>query len=68
MAVITDECINCGSCIDECPNSAIYNAGESYKVGGQVFPPISEEHSFIVPQSCDDCGTCKEACAIGAIE
>lgn len=25
--IITDECINCGACEPECPNTAIYDAG-----------------------------------------
>lgn len=25
--IITDECINCGACEPECPNTAIYEAG-----------------------------------------
>lgn len=29
--IITDECINCGACEPECPNSAIYEAAEDWK-------------------------------------
>lgn len=29
--VITDECINCGACELECPNTAIYEAAEDWK-------------------------------------
>lgn len=29
--VITDECINCGACEPECPNTAIYDAGVPWK-------------------------------------
>lgn len=29
--IITDECINCGACEPECPNTAIYEAGELWK-------------------------------------
>ena len=29
--IITDECINCGACEPECPNNAIYDAGEPWK-------------------------------------
>ena len=29
--IITDECINCGACEPECPNNAIYDAGESWR-------------------------------------
>jgi ferredoxin len=32
MAIkITDECINCGACEPECPNNAIYDAGQPWK-------------------------------------
>lgn len=32
MAIkITDECINCGACEPECPNTAIYEASEEWK-------------------------------------
>ena len=32
MAImITDECINCGACEPECPNTAIYEGGEEWK-------------------------------------
>src|SRR5699024_3767000 len=32
MAIkITDECINCGACEPECPNTAIYDAGVPWK-------------------------------------
>lgn len=30
--IITDECINCGACEPECPNTAIYEAGAEWKV------------------------------------
>jgi ferredoxin len=28
--MITAECINCGACVPECPNNAIYTAGEEW--------------------------------------
>ena len=31
--IITDECINCGACEPECPNTAIYEAGAEWKIG-----------------------------------
>lgn len=35
MAImITDECINCGACEPECPNTAIYEGGEEWTWGG----------------------------------
>lgn len=33
MAIkITEECINCGACEPECPNNAIYEGGDEWKV------------------------------------
>jgi ferredoxin len=33
MAIkITDECINCGACESECPNNAIYEPSEDWKL------------------------------------
>lgn len=33
MAIfITDECINCGACEPECPNTAIYEGGVDWKM------------------------------------
>ena len=29
--IITDECINCGACESECPNTAIYDVADSWK-------------------------------------
>jgi ferredoxin len=35
MAImITDECINCGACEPECPNTAIYEGGVEWSWGG----------------------------------
>lgn len=65
---ITDECINCEACISECPNTAIYNGGEGYIVQGVKHEALSEDHSYIAPELCNNCGTCKDTCAIGAIE
>jgi len=32
--MITDECINCGACEPECPNTAIYEGGIEWTWGG----------------------------------
>ena len=33
MAIkITDECINCGACEPECPNNAIYEGGQEWRM------------------------------------
>lgn len=29
--IITDECINCGACEPECPNTAIYEAADDWR-------------------------------------
>ncbi len=35
--LITDDCINCGACIFECPNHAIYEAGENWDFSVDTF-------------------------------
>ena len=30
--IITDECINCGACEPECPNTAIYEGAEDWRL------------------------------------
>ncbi|MCX6152162.1 MAG: 4Fe-4S binding protein [Ignavibacteriales bacterium] len=65
--VITEECISCAACIEECENNAIYNAGESYKFNEEEKPAISEDHTFIAPELCNDCKSCAEVCAVDAI-
>jgi len=49
---ITEECLACGACIDECPNDAISEGDDIY---------------VIDPDKCDDCGSCVEACPSEAI-
>ena len=44
---ITDECVACGSCLDECEQNAISEGDPIY---------------VIDPEKCTDCGNCKEAC------
>ena len=48
---ISDECIACGTCIDECPVEAI-SEGEIYKINSEL---------------CTDCGSCAEVCPVDAI-
>ena len=40
--VISDDCIACGTCIDECPVGAI-SEGDKYSID---------------PEACTECGTC----------
>lgn len=49
--VITDECVACGTCAEECPVEAIED-GEPYM--------INEE-------KCTECGSCSEVCPVEAI-
>ncbi len=56
MAImITEECINCGACEPECPNTAIYEGGVEWRIadgtgvqqayvleGGVITPPTAE--------------------------
>jgi ferredoxin len=49
--VITDDCIACGTCLDECPVGAI-REGDIFKID---------------PDVCTDCGTCTDACPSEAI-
>jgi ferredoxin len=51
--VIGDDCIMCGSCEAECPESAISEGDPLY---------------VIDPAKCTDCGTCEEACPNEAIK
>ena len=49
--VISDDCVACGTCIDECPVGAI-SEGDKYSID---------------PEQCTECGTCADACPSGAI-
>jgi ferredoxin len=49
--VITEECVACGTCSEECPAEAI-EEGEPYV--------INEE-------KCTECGSCFEVCPVEAI-
>ena len=51
--VITDSCVNCGSCAGECPVGAISQGDGKYDIDANI---------------CIDCGTCAGVCPTGAIE
>ena len=53
--VITSDCINCGACEPECPNTAIYGGGVSWELNGQVSPAIAQDIYYIVPSKCTEC-------------
>jgi ferredoxin len=53
--IITSECINCGACEPECPNTAIYAGGAEWELNGATSPAISDEIFYIVPSKCTEC-------------
>jgi len=45
MAImINEECISCGACQSECPNTAIYPGGEEYELNGKMLPALSADY------------------------
>ena len=52
---ITSECINCGACEPECPNTAIYSGGAPWELNGETHPAIAEDIYYIVPEKCTEC-------------
>jgi ferredoxin len=53
--IITQECINCGACEPECPNTAIYQGGVEYEHLGKKSPALQAEIFYIVPEKCTEC-------------
>src|SRR6185369_16905828 len=53
--IITSECINCGACEPECPNTAIYQGGVEWEHNGQKHAAISNDIFYIVPEKCTEC-------------
>jgi len=49
--IISDECAGCGSCMSECPESAI-SEGSPYVIDAS---------------KCKDCGNCAAICPVSAI-
>lgn len=50
--VITDDCVACGTCAEECPAGAIEEGEDKYVINQDL---------------CTECGTCVEVCPNDAI-
>ena len=63
--MITDDCINCGACEPECPNTAIYQGGVEWELNGATSAALDDDIFYIVPDKCTECVGFfdQEACA-----
>ena len=48
---ITDACVKCGACAEECPVSAISEGDEKFQIDADI---------------CVSCGACAGVCPVGA--
>ena len=53
--LITDDCIDCNACEIECPNNAIYNAGDSWELHGEEHDALNDDHTYIAYDKCTEC-------------
>ena len=53
--MITEECINCGACEPECPNTAIYEGGAQWERDGAQHAALAQDVYYIVPEKCTEC-------------
>lgn len=53
--IITQECINCGACEPECPNTAIYQGGVEFEHDGKKSTALQADIFYIVPEKCTEC-------------
>ena len=51
--VISDDCISCGACADQCPTSCI---------------EMGDDHYVINADECASCGACADACPVHCIK
>ena len=54
LKIDADSCIDCGACVEPCPNDAIYPGGEKWELNGATFDAISDKY-YIVPDKCTEC-------------
>lgn len=73
---ITEECINCGACEPECPNSSIYEGGAAYELNGTTSTEgsfFSNDFFYIVADKCTECvgfhdePQCVSVCPVDAV-
>ena len=63
--IITEECINCNACVEECPNDAIFEAGANWTLGQDSYSEgnapqgfdayWSGDYYYVVPGKCTEC-------------
>ena len=54
--IITEECINCGACEPECPNTAIYEGDVEWEAeDGTMRAALVEDIYYIAPEKCTEC-------------
>jgi formate hydrogenlyase subunit 6/NADH:ubiquinone oxidoreductase subunit I len=49
---ITEDCVSCGTCAEECPSDAIDEGADKYVIN---------------QEKCTECGTCKDVCPTEAV-
>lgn len=54
---ITDECVSCGTCVDECPSNAIVEENSTYVIKQDLCKVAKGEK----------CGKCKDICPVEAV-
>ena len=81
--MITDDCISCGACVDECPCGAITEGDGKYVIDADACAdcgacadtcPVGaialdeEKGIYVINDECVDCGACEDVCPVGAIK
>lgn len=73
MKIEYDACIDCGACVDPCPNDAIYPGGQAWFKEAKEHPALSDKH-YIAWELCTECvgyyekPQCIENCPVDCIQ